>query len=178
MEYSSLGRNLIALVTFSVMVISTFGCNNKSADRHSGENRIRADSHAFSLVPPQGWIRENTPPNILTFKDTVNHGFAANLTVGAANYSGRPAVKDFPEKMRADLPSRFTIVDDGFMIIDEEKAYFVRSSVTIDGLELLNIQYFLPRGRTMYSISFASAASAFDRYDSTLQSMLSSVRAD
>jgi len=162
-----------------VIVLSTFGCgDNRSADRHSGEGRIRADGHAFSLVPPQGWSRENTPSNILTFKGPVDRGFAANFTVGADRYNGKPPVEELPAKMKAELPSQFTVLDDGFTTIDDKKAYFVRASVTAQGLELVNVQYFLPSGRTMYSISFASATAAFDRHDATLQSVLSSVHAD
>jgi hypothetical protein len=185
---------LLLLSTFSVMGLCTLGCHNSnggadsgapvaepsdaSSDRHSEEGRVRAERHAFSLIPPQGWSKENTPPNILTFRGPVDHGFAANFTVGADPYSGRPPVEDLPARLKAELPPQFTVLDEGFTTVDEKKTFFVRTSVTTQGLQLINVQYFFPSDRTMYSISFASTAEAFDRHKATLQSVLDSVHAD
>jgi len=177
MNRPSLAQSLMTIVLVSMMALPASGCSDKSADRYSTEGRIRADSHAFSLIPPPGWIRENTPPNILTFKEPGDHEFVANFTVGAARYTGKPLLEELPAKVKAGLPSQFTVLEDGFTTIDEKKAYFVRTSVAINGLSLINVQHFFPNGDTMYSISFASTTAAVDRHDSTWKSVLSSVDA-
>jgi len=148
------------------------------AGRHAGKNRVLADGHAFSLIPPGGWRQVLHPLSILTFQGPTDDGFAANFTVSADPYDGQPPLDDLPKETRSSLPPQFTPLEDGFTEIDNKRAYFVRTVTTVQRHRVVNVQYFLPVKQTMYSVSFACKASEYPQYKPLWKSVLDSVHAD
>ncbi len=156
----------------------TEGSSGASSSKSEESRRIHVQGHSISLVPPEGWVPQPVSMNILTFAGPAMDGFATNFTVGADPYDGTPPLKDLPKQSRSDFPPGVKLLEDGFTKIDGRKAYFVRAALVVQGVDVINKQYFVPVDQVMYSVSFAGAADAYLRLKPIWRSVVESIRFD
>ena len=168
---------ILRLLTALLLTVLV-GCGKGDPeDRHTGEGRVKAEDHQFSLVPPYWWIAERDPVGILEFKQWGDRKYASNVHVVAlSNGSGRSLEEMRPIFIENWRPQSWPQLDDGYSEIDGKKAYFVTWHNTIH--DFMETNYFVPSGSTVYAITFRIGSSNLEKEKADVEAALDSIRID
>jgi hypothetical protein len=168
------------LLCLAVLAAALAGCRGDGDHaRHQEPGRAYVRDHRFSLVPPEGWQRQdNAADSILAYLGPQEGDFKVDFAVRVEDYSGSPPIEQAPEEFRKGAPAGAQVVESGLATIDGKKACRACAIIDTPQGRVESLRYLIPHKGKMYMINFACPEGAYGKHKATFEKVAESVRID
>lgn len=152
------------------------------AGQSSSAAAVSADG--FSMVPPSGWrAGDKEGDTLLEFLGPTESDFTVNLRVDVTDDDGT-SLEDFGDAIKAmyakdkDFAS-WEAMDEGFTKVSGLRAYYLSGSFGMHGLDIQNLQYFIPDNNGhAYIVTFTALASNYEKFEPIFKAVAASIHID
>ena len=175
----SCGENIASTSLFRTIVLAALLVSAPTkAAQDTAHRHFDVPDSPLAFEVPVDWERVVNPQALVVFAAPDDKGFRTNFAIRVQPYSGNPAIETFRESIAKKLPPNVKISTDGFITIDGSKSYYVKSDAFLEAGDFVNVQYFIPKGESMYMLTFMSDKADFDQYAAILSNIVGSIRFD
>lgn len=148
---------------------------------HAGAGRV-FDASGFSIQPPEGYVSlGRSLYHFMNFVGPSEEGFGVNFNVNLQPDDGTDISLAAAKTavVMAALLKDYVRIEDGFVTIDGQKAFFCSGTFAWEQKQCRNLQYFI-RGRNgnIYVVTFASINKTFATHRPTFERAAMTARTD
>jgi hypothetical protein len=147
------------------------GCPDARGPGPDGEHfvepgRVGADRHSFSMIPPEGFSQAKAGPfHFMSFLGPPGNGFTPNINVTARGDGGLEFDDALPriQKALVWLLKDYQTVEERVAMLDGRRCYRISGTFDWKGVEVRNLQYFIPGDDdNVFVVTYAAEVARYD----------------